>query len=307
MPVQFTFLVLPHVHLMDLAGPDQVLLEAIGFGADWRVEYCSFSPELVSSAGMPLGTVKHFNEISLQPGDYLLVPGADVSYMMQGAELKAQTDMFDWMREAYANGVNVCSICTGAYVLALSGILNGKECTTHWKRTQELQKYFPELQVIENVLFTEQDRLYTSAGVAAGIDMSLHIVEQMQGEYFAHKVARELVIYNRRSGRQSQHSIFLNYRNHIHSGIHAVQDWLQEHLDRKNALPELADIACMSERNFTRIFKKETGLTVNAYITLLRKEKLRKLLKNPDLTRIQLARACGLDSERQLSRLLQSL
>ncbi|HOY03994.1 MAG TPA: DJ-1/PfpI family protein [Saprospiraceae bacterium] len=307
MPVKFTFLVLPHIHLMDLAGPDQVILEAIGFGADWEIHYCSYSPELVSSAGLPLGQVKHFRQVPLCKGDYLLVPGADVGFMLHENELKAQPDLLAWIREAYAQGVTVCSICTGAYVLALSGILDGKDCTTHWKRTKELQAYFPALQVVENVLFTQEDGIFTSAGVAAGIDMTLHIVEERMGEYFAHRVARELVIYNRRSGNQSQHSLFFDYRNHIHSGIHAVQDWLQEHLDRKNSLSELAEIACMSERNFTRIFKRETGLTVNDYITLLRRETIKKLLQKPDMSRPQIARACGLDSERQLARLIKTL
>lgn len=307
MPVKFTFLILPYTHLMDLAGPDQVILEAIGFGADWEIHYCTYASELISSAGLPLGKVKHFSEIDMQAGDFLMVPGADVDFIINGSEIKAQTDMLEWMRGLKSRQVTICSICAGAFALALSGILDGKNCTTHWKRTKELQAYFPQVNVIENVLFTEQDGIYTSAGIASGIDMTLHIVERLKGEYFAHKVARELVIYNRRSGNQSQHSIFFNYRNHIHSGIHAVQDWLHEHLDKKNSLTELAEIACMSDRNLTRIFKKETGLTVNEYITLLRKETIKKLLQNPDMSRTQMARVCGLESERQLGRLIKAL
>lgn len=307
MPVKFVFLVLPQVHLMDLSGPDQVLLEAIGFGADWEIQYCSYSTDISASTGLPLGKVQHFSEIEWNPGDFLMVPGSNVSFIMKSGEVRAQTDMLAWIRRSHAQGVQVCSICAGAFVLGLSGLLNGRPCTTHWKRTQELQAAFPQAKVIENVLFTEQDGMYTSAGLAAGIDLALHLVERLKGAYFAYQVAREMVIYTRRNGNQSQQSVLLQYRNHIHTGVHAVQDWLHEHLDRKISLGDLARIACMSERNFTRIFKRETGLTVKDYITLLRREAIKKLLQQPDVSRSQMARTCGLDSERQLGRLLKTM
>lgn len=298
---------MPQIHLMDMTGPDQVLLEAIGFGADWEIEYCSFTTDIVASTGLPLGKMQHFSKIQWNPGDFLIVPGANVSYIMGSGQIKAQTEMLTWIRQSHAQGVLVCSICAGAFVLALSGLLNDRICTTHWKRTQELQASFPRVQVLENVLFTEQDGIYTSAGLAAGIDLALHLVERLKGEYFACQVAREMVIYTRRNGNQSQQSAHFQYRNHIHTGIHAVQDWLHEHLDQKKSLGDLARIACMSERNFTRIFKRETGLTVKDYVTLLRRESIKKLLQQPDLTRTRMARACGLDSERQLSRLLKTM
>jgi transcriptional regulator GlxA family with amidase domain len=307
MPLQITFLILPHTHIMDLAGPDQVIFEAIGFGATWRISYCSFTNDIMTSAGLPFGPVQDFREVVLQPGDYLMVPGADVQYMMSSGVLQQQTALLEWIRELHRKKVHICGICTGAYVLAMSGILDGKTCTTHWQKTRELQDLFPRITVLENVLFTEQDGIFTSAGIASGIDMTLHIVEQQMGAYFAHKVARELVVYQRRSGGQSQQSVFLAYRNHIHAGIHAVQDWLQEHLDQPKSIRELADIACMSERNFTRVFKKTTGLTVNAYTNKLRLENIKTLLKNPNLTRAQIAYSCGLDSERHLSRIIKNL
>jgi transcriptional regulator GlxA family with amidase domain len=134
--------------------------------------------------------------------------------------------------------------------------------------------------------------------------MALHIVKQLKDDYTAHKVARELVIYTRRSGNQLQQSELLNFRNHIHSSIHRVQDWLHENLHKKVTLRVLADIAHMSERNFTRTFKKETSVTVNNYISTLRKERIQQLLNNPDITMNELARMCGLKSERQVSRIM---
>jgi transcriptional regulator GlxA family with amidase domain len=300
---KFVFLVLPKIHLMDLAGPDQVILESIGYGADFSIEYCSIDKNVVSSAGLPIEKTKHYTEIVFQNGDYLIIPGSNVSYLIS-PEFKQQKALFTWLKTIYQQGVNVCSVCAGAFVLAQSGLLNGVPCTTHFKRTKQLQELFPQLKVMDNILFTEHKGIYTSAGIAAGIDLALHIVEQLKGKYFAHKVAREMVIYNRRNGNQQQESDLMSFRNHIHSGIHNVQDWLQENLDKPANISDLAALANMSDRNFTRIFKKETSLTVHDYITLLRKERITELLKNPDLSRRQIAQKCGLTSERQLSRLI---
>jgi transcriptional regulator GlxA family with amidase domain len=300
---QIVFLILPQIHLMDLAGPDQVFYEAIDYGANIEVKYCSFSDNLSTKSGLPIDKIEHFSNIEFKSNDFLIVPGADVNYI-HSEEFRQQKDLLIWIKNLYAQKVTICSVCTGAFVLAYSGVLNGKNCTTHWKRTAELQRCFPNLKVIENVLFNEHDNIYTSAGVASGIDLALHIVEKLEGERLAHKIARELVIYNRRNGSQPQKSELLNYRNHVHSGIHKVQDYLQENLKNKSALPDLAEIANMSERNFTRIFKREAGISANDYIRVLRKERATELLKNPDLSRTQIANLCGLQSKRQLSRII---
>lgn len=302
MATKFVFLILPEIHLMDMTGPDQVILEAIGYGADFQIEYCCYTNDILSSTGMPLGNLKNYQDIEIKEGDFLIIPGSNVNYLIS-EDFRKQKELFNWIRICYEQRINVCSICAGAFALAQTGLLDGIQCTTHFKRTTQLQQLFPKLKVQENILFTEHKGLYTSAGIAAGIDLTLYIVEQLKGSYFAHLVAREMVIYTRRNGNHKQHSELLNYRNHIHSGIHSVQDWLQENLHKTTNISDLAVIANMSDRNFTRIFKRETTLTVNEYITILRKEKLRELLKNPDLTRKQIANKIGLKSERQVNRL----
>ncbi len=298
------FLVLPNVHLLDLAGVDQVFYEAIEHGADIQIEYCSFTDHLYTSTHLPFGSLRHFSDVSVAAGDYIFIPGSDVAYL-NSEELHREKALFDWVVEAYEKKVTLCTICTGAFFLAVTGLLDGKTCTTHWKRTGELQAKYPRLRVLENILFTEDDRIYTSAGVTSGIDMALHIIGAIRDDYMAYKIARELVVYNRRPGNQAQQSIFLNYRNHIHSCIHRVQDWLQENIDKKVTLDELAEIACMSTRTLTRTFKRETSISVNEYITLIRKERINELMKNPDMTRAQIARKCGLKSERQVTRIIK--
>ncbi|HRG90538.1 MAG TPA: DJ-1/PfpI family protein [Chitinophagales bacterium] len=304
MCTRFAFLVLPEMHLLDLAGPEQVIQSATGYGANYEIMYCGLYTHAASSSGLGMSGLKKFSSVKLQPGDYLIVAGAYTGYLFS-KEFKQQQQLFNWIKKQHNTGVNVCSICTGAYVLGYAGLLAGNTCTTHWQLTADMQKRFPTAQVQENILFVANQHLYTSAGIVSGIDMMLAIVEKLNGAYLAHKVARELVIYNRRSGNQAQHSEFVNYRNHIHAGVHAAQDWLHENLHRKVTLPQLATIANMSYRNFTRVFKKETGITVNDYITTLRIERINELMKNPDLSRQQMARRCGLKSERQIARLIQ--
>lgn len=303
---KIVFLVLPEIQLLDLAGADQVFYEARCYGSDIEIDYCSFENAIKTSTLLPIGKVKDLHEITFRAGDYLIIPGAETPYLLSD-EFRAKTQVFEWLKMAYSQRVILCSVCTGAFVLALAGLLNGRKCTTHWKRTAQLQALFPKTEVIENILFIEDGGILTSAGVTSGIDLALHIVSQLEDDFFAYKVARELVIYMRRQGNHAQQSVFLQYRNHIHSGVHKVQDWLQENIHQKSSLPALAEIACMSTRNFTRIFKKETGISVNDFTTLIRKEKIKALLKKPDITRSQIAMQCGLKSERQIARLLRQL
>lgn len=290
---------------MDLAGPDQTIHEAIDFGADFIIEYCNAVSNIITTSGLPIGKIKHFSEVKINKGDFIFIPGSNASYLTSG-EFKKQKELLHWLTDLHQKGVNLCSICTGAFALAECGLLDNIPCTTHFKRTKQLQEMFPKSKVIENILFTDSNGIYTSAGIASGIDLTLHIIEKLKGSHLAHLVARELVVYNRRSGNSAQESELLQYRNHIHSGIHKAQDWILDNIHVKTNLEYLAEIANMSERNFTRIFKKETNITVNDYITIIRKEKSKELLKNPDFSRVEIANKIGLQSERQLSRILNS-
>jgi transcriptional regulator GlxA family with amidase domain len=304
MAIKFVFLVLPHVHILDLAGPDQAIHEAIDFKADFEMEYCGIGEAVATTSGLPIGELKHFSQVEYKAGDFLIIPGCDFGYLTS-APFLGNRELFRWINKLYEEGVAMCSICMGAFVLAESGLLNGKSCTTHFKKTEELQRRYPKIKVVENILFTDQDNLFTSAGLASGIDLMLHIIEQLRDGHFTHFVARELVVFIRRSGNDSQESEFLKYRNHIHAGIHKAQEFIMEHIAEKTSLPELAEVANMSERSFTRIFKKETGVTVNEYLNMVRLAKAGEFLKNPNLSKIEVAKKVGLRSEKQLYRIIQ--
>lgn len=300
----FTFLILPHIHLMDLAGPDQTIHEAMDYGADFKIQYCGIDEEIKSTAGLDIKQPVHYSKIQMNKGDYLVIPGSKLDYIIS-EEFKSNKNLFSWLKKIHAEGINLVSICAGAFVLAETGLLNGLSATTHFKQTSNLQKMYPLVNVKENILFVEENGIYTSAGIASGIDLMLHIIEKEKDSYFAHKVARELVIYSRREGGNKQASAFMEFRNHIHAGIHKVQDHIIEHINEKHYLIQLAELANMSERNFTRTFKSETGVTVVQYINSIRKEVAENLLKNKDLSYQQIAKKVGLESEKQVRRILQ--
>lgn len=304
MSVKFIFLILPDVHLLDLAGPDQVISEAIDFGADFTIEYAGIQQDIQTSAGLGISHLKHFSELEFQEGDYIIIPGSRVKYIFSDT-LKNNANLFRWLAAAHLKKANLVSICVGAFVLAEAGILKGLTCTTHFQLTRQLQERFPSLKVQENTLFVSEGNVHTSAGIASGIDLMLHLLEKLTDSFFAHKVARELVVYNRRGGVSEQINAYFQYRNHIHAGIHKAQDYIIENLSQKHYLSQLAEIANMSERSFTRIFKKEIGITVNEYINKIRIENIKELMHNPNFSKKQIANKVGLTSEKQLSRLLK--
>lgn len=300
------FLVLPRSNLLDLSGAAQVFFEARESGVDLEIEYCSFAQSIITSANLPLGKIKNFSQLKPGPGDYLFIVSTDFKYI-GNKNLCFENKLLEWIRNAYHSGANICCLCNGVFLLAQTGLLDGRNCTTHWKRTKTLKEWFPKVNVVENILFVEDNRIFTNAGASASIDIALHILGKLRNENFAYNISRELVIYNRRSGHHEQQSLHMSYRNHMHAGIHRLQDWLPDHLDRKITLPDLSDIAYMSTRNLTRIFKKETGVTIKDYITLLRKEQIQQLKKNPDMTRKQIAMLCGLKSEKQVTRIMNGV
>lgn len=291
--------------MFDFASAAQVFYEAREHGCDIEIHFCSYEKNIRSASGLPIGKIKQFTEMKLKKGDYLFISSAEINYTLS-KQFKPKTEVLNWLIDLHNNGISICALCIGTFLLGYTGLLNGRNCTTHWKRTPELQDCFPLANVKENMLFVQDGTIITSAGASSGVDVALYILQKLKNNYFAYTISRELVIYNRRNGDDVQQNVYVNYRNHVHAGIHKVQDWLQQNLKKGAQLNELAEIACMSERNFTRTFKRETGHTVNDYITGLRKQKIKELMQKPEITRSEMAKACGLKSERHVARLMES-
>lgn len=272
-------------------------------GCDLTVEYCSWQPEIQSSQSVCIHRLDHFSTVTLKKGDILVIPGFPYDLYAKGGMAAVPGELFDWIRRAHKEGAQLCSICTGAFVLAHAGLLEGRRCTTHWQRTRELQQDYPNLIVKTDCLYVHDDGIYTSAGIASGIDLALALVETHWGPRITCQVARDLVVYVRREGRHQQQSIYLSFRDHIHPAIHRVQDWLITHPGKTYTIEGLADRFGMSPRNLTRTFKKATGITVKQYATRVVLEYAGTLLRDPGLSVEAVAAQCGFHDGRQLRRL----
>ena len=212
------------------------------------------------------------------PGDRVIVPGFPL------ADHRVPPKLVSWLRQAARAGAEMCSVCTGAFALGEAGVLDGRTCTTHWRRVAELRARFPRARVVGDRLFIEDDGVVTSAGIAAGIDMTLALIERDAGPVVAGEVAREMVVYLRRDGAHAQDSVYLDYQTHLSPGIHQVQQHLVSNPATRDTLEQLADIAGMSERHLTRVFKRATGISIHDYREQLRLARARDLMRNPTLT-----------------------
>jgi transcriptional regulator GlxA family with amidase domain len=299
------FLVSPAVHLLDLGGPVQIFQEAIEYGAALELTFVHLrSGTLKSSSGLPFGPLADFRELRLRSGDYVILPGMDSSLFRAEGFRSGIQDFSQWLREQHAAGATICSVCTGVFVLAASGLLDGRSCTTHWKFQTMLQEQYPDLQVLRNRLFVEDGDIYSSAGVASGIDLALHLLYKKYGATFSASVARETVVYLRRGAEDPQISGFLKFRNHLEDPVHEAQDYISQHLGEKFSLEDLAAEMGMSSRNLTRLFKKTTGLTIGSYRVMLQLEQAQQMLRENHKVD-KTASACGLGSANQLRTLFK--
>lgn len=290
------FLILPGVELLDFAGPLQTLHEAAALGCPYEIHACSPRPEADTDQGPVLARLEPLPDPAA--GDLVFVPGSPAFH-----RTRPDPAVLAWLRKADRAGARICSICTGAFLLGEAGLLDGRECTTHWAYVDVLQTRFPRARVLGSRLFVTSGRVTTSAGIVAGVDMTLDLLDQAHGPRMAARVARELVVYIRRDGGHSQRSVYLDYRDHLHQGIHELQDWLAEHPGEDRPLAQLAPLAGMSVRNLTRQFRTATGISLTEYITRLKLERARHLMRDPGLTLEAVADQSGLGEARRLRRL----
>ena len=292
------FVVPPRVHLLDLSGPAQVFHEARGSGADYTLRFVSTAREIRSTQGLTLGNLEPLPE-TVSPDDLVVVAGIDSRTLDDLGAIPAA-----WLQRVAATGATVCSICSGAWYLAEAGLLDGRRCTTHWKISKAMQERYPAIEVVENRLFVSEDNIVTSAGIVSGIDTALWLLERDHGPLVVARVAREMVVYLRRDGDHAMDSIYLDYRTHLHPGVHRVQDWLIGH---PRAAPDdrRAGRHCRNEpRGISPgVFRQATGVTLKDFSTRLKLEFASTLLHNPDLTLEGVAAQCGFKDPRQLRRL----
>jgi transcriptional regulator GlxA family with amidase domain len=193
-------------------------------------------------------------------------------------------------------------VCTGAFVLARAGLLDGRRATTHWMACGALARQFPLVEVDPDPIFVRDGAVSTSAGVTAGMDLALALVEEDLGPQIALEVARDLVLFLRRPGSQAQFSAGLAAQSAVRAPLRELQDWMAGNLDADLSVAALAARAHMAPRTFARAFRDEVGLTPAAYVEALRVERARGALETTDLPVEAVARACGFGTVETLRR-----
>jgi transcriptional regulator GlxA family with amidase domain len=291
----------PAVQLLDVTGPIQVFASANDIVAEsggarpYRLKVVSQSGEgVTASAGVALAAAP------LTGGgealDTLLVAGGE------GAEAASENPVLvDWVRERAAKARRVASVCTGAFLLAAAGMLDGRRAATHWKYSTKLAQRYPAVRVEPDPIYICDGDVWTSAGVTAGIDLALALVEEDLGRSVALAVARYLVVFLKRPGGQAQFSAALALQA-SEDKFGALHDWINRHLSDDLSLSVLADQAGMSERSFSRHYAEATGQTPARAIERLRVEAARRLLAETRSPVKRISQRCGFGSEETMRR-----
>ncbi|MGW3403217.1 GlxA family transcriptional regulator [Streptomyces zhihengii] len=306
LPHRVVIAVFPGVDLLDVTGPAEVFALAnreTGGRAGYRVRLAGpVAGEVRTSAGVRLLTDLAFGDVGADV-DTLIVPGA-VDMTEAGPRARADEDIVVWVRETAPHAGRVASVCVGAHVLAAAGLLDGRTATTHWSTAAQLAAEHPGVTVDPDPIFvrTDHGRLWTGAGISACLDLALALVAEDLGERTALALARQLVMYLKRQGGQSQFSVPLSRPAADRRDIDDLRLWIADHLHEDLSAAALAERMCLSERHFARVFAQETGTSPAAYVEAARVEVARRLLETTDGPLGQVAEAAGLGSVETLHR-----
>lgn len=251
---------------------------------------------ITSSSGLPILSEGSFSDIDY-PIDTLIVTGLP-RYL--GDRLKDK--LIGWIKENSESIHRICSVCSGAFVLAETGLLSGKKATAHWAKNEELSRLYPEIDVQIARIFIKDGNIYTAAGITSGMDLALALVEEDLGQAFALHVARWLVLFLKRPGNQSQFKTYLDYKKIGNPTIRRVCEWILEHLREELIVEKLAEYAAMSPRNFARVFARELRVTPAKYINRLRIDNACQHLIETQMSLDEIAYHCGLKTAENLRR-----
>jgi AraC family transcriptional activator FtrA len=226
---------------------------------------------------------------ALQRAGTIVIPG------WRDADERPPDALLNAVRSAHRRGARLVTICSGVFVLAAAGVLDGKRATTHWRYVERLRARFPKIHVEPDVLYVDEGDILTSAGSAAGIDLCLHIVRRDYGARIANQVARRLVVPPQREGGQAQY-VPAPVRAESSGGLARVLDWAQSRLDEPLTVDALAQRAAMSTRTFARRFRDETGTTPHQWLTHQRLLAAQQRLETSAASIDEIAQAVGLQT-----------
>ena len=270
------------VQSLDVTGPLEVFAHLPGY----QVSTASLgAAPVTTSSGLRLTPDADLTHRA-QPPDLLLVPGGE------GAR-RRDPDVVAWLRANAPRARRLASVCTGAFLLAEAGLLDGRRVTTHWAHCQDLAAQYPDITVDPDPIFIKDATLATSAGVTAGIDLALALVEDDLGRDMALAVARQLVVFLRRPGSQAQFSAQLAAQTATRPPLRDIQHWITEHPSADLSVETLAQRASLSPRQFARAFAAQVGMPPGRYVDRARLEAARRRLEDTAADVAATARACG--------------
>ncbi|MGO8966919.1 GlxA family transcriptional regulator [Mycobacterium sp.] len=292
----------PGVQGLDLVGPFEVFTSAsLVLAAQGKEAY---QPVVASLDGQPVTTETGltFGAVELpdpsEPVDTLVLPGGRGAH-----DGRRDPRLIDWIVAAAPQARRVVTVCTGAFLAAQAGLLDGCRATTHWAFADELAREFPAVDVDPDPIFVRSSpTMWTAAGVSAGIDLALALVEEDHGTAIAQTVARWLVLYLRRPGGQTQFAAPVWVARAKREPLRAVQDAVESEPGGAHSISELARIAAMSPRHFTRVFTDEVGEAPGAYVERVRTEAARRQLEQTDDTVVAIAARCGFGTAETMRR-----
>ncbi|MCX5144384.1 MULTISPECIES: GlxA family transcriptional regulator [unclassified Streptomyces] len=274
------------IQSLDVTGPMEV------FAGASRFPEVSYELRTASLDGAPVRTS---SGLTLVPDGTLADAGRPHTLLVPGGQGTRAPDsaLVDWLRTHGPDPERLVSVCSGALLLAAAGQLDGHRATTHWNVCDHLARSYPAVEVDPEPIFVRDGRIATSAGVTAGIDLALALVEEDHGRDVALTVARHLVVFLRRPGNQAQFSAQLTAQTARREPLRAVQHWITEHPGEDLSVDALAARARLSPRHFARAFQTETGMTPGRYVDRVRLEQARRLLEDTTDGVAGIARACG--------------
>jgi transcriptional regulator GlxA family with amidase domain len=291
MPRSIGFLIYPGFELLDAAGPISAFGNANVFAPGaYSISVLALKPGAVVSDS---GAAMHAVSLPKAPLDTLIVSGG-TDWRVPAHSVPTMA----WFKTSARRARRVASVCTGAFVLAQAGLLNGARATTHWNHCAELARYFPRVSVTPDRIFTHAGKVWTSAGVTAGIDLALALIGEDLGEEIARRTAQELVVYHRRPGGQSQFSALVEM-DRQDGRFAKLLNWMRSHLSERLTVEQLAEQAAMSPRHFSRAFTAETGLSPAKVVERLRVEAARAQVESSSDSIDRIGEAVGFaDPER---------
>jgi len=297
-------LVHPYSTMLNISAPIEVFQTAIdnigriGGSIDFSYQIHVVSAQknrrIDMNPGISINCESSYKAIDY-PIDTLIVAGAPLKNGFR-------KEVLIWLKEQAGVVRRICSMCVGAFILAEAGVLTNKNAVTHWQLCEKMAEMYPDITVNMDAIFIKDGNVYTSAGVTAGLDLSLALIEEDLGKAFALHVAKILVLFLKRPGNQTQYSTILESQKTDYQPINKITEWIYNHLNEDITVEKLAELSSMSPRNFARVFVRELKMTPIKYVEKLRIETACRQLTGTHLTIDEIASLSGLKNSINMNR-----